>query len=74
MRYRLLLYWYTLFFKSERAGGPVMRPLWVEFPNDLQTFGVEDEYMIGGALLVHPVTEPHVSSVNVILPGADQVV
>lgn len=23
------------------------RPLWVEFPEELETFGVEDEYMLG---------------------------
>lgn len=51
-----------------------MRPLWVEFPNDVRTFHVENEYMVGDALLVHPVTEPQVSSVEVFLPGADQVV
>lgn len=52
----------------------MMRPLWVEFPNDVQTFHVENEYMVGDALLVHPVTEPQVSNVEVFLPGADQVV
>jgi len=23
------------------------RPLWIEFPEKLETFGVEDEYMLG---------------------------
>lgn len=29
------------------------RPLWVEFPDDLETFGVDDEYMLGKYLSVN---------------------
>lgn len=50
-----------------------MRPLWVEFPDELETFGVEDEYMLGSALLVHPVTEPKATVVDVFLPGPNEV-
>nr|XP_051678427.1 neutral alpha-glucosidase C isoform X4 [Oryctolagus cuniculus] len=72
-RYTLLPYWYSLFYHAHVASQPVMRPLWVEFPDDLQTFGVEDEYMLGSALLVHPVTEPKATEVDVFLPGSDEV-
>ncbi|XP_074145469.1 neutral alpha-glucosidase C isoform X1 [Sminthopsis crassicaudata] len=68
-RYALLPYWYTLFYRAHVASEPVMRPLWVEFPNELETFGVEDEYMLGSALLIHPVTEPKITMVDVFLPG-----
>lgn len=47
-RYRLLPYWYTLFYTSEHDGSPIMRPLWVEFPHDKGTFGTEDEHLVGG--------------------------
>ena len=31
---------------------PFPRPLWVEYPDDLETFAVEDEYMLGKYLQV----------------------
>ncbi|KAI4583115.1 hypothetical protein MJG53_008328 [Ovis ammon polii x Ovis aries] len=72
-RYTLLPYWYSLFYFAHVASQPVMRPLWVEFPNELETFSVEDEYMLGSALLVHPVTEPKASVVDVFLPGSSEI-
>ncbi|KAM5240873.1 neutral alpha-glucosidase C isoform 4-T5 [Hipposideros larvatus] len=72
-RYALLPYWYSLFYRAHVASEPIMRPLWVEFPDELETFGVEDEYMLGCALLVHPVTEPKATVVDVFLPGRNEV-
>ncbi|KAL7992412.1 hypothetical protein Chor_016668 [Crotalus horridus] len=46
-RYSLLPYLYTLFYQAHSMAEPVMRPLWVEFPKELETFGIEDEYMLG---------------------------
>ncbi|XP_043775305.1 neutral alpha-glucosidase C isoform X3 [Cervus elaphus] len=72
-RYTLLPYWYSLFYSAHMASQPVMRPLWVEFPNELETFSVEDEYMLGSALLIHPVTEPKATVVDVFLPGSSEI-
>ncbi|XP_016406741.1 neutral alpha-glucosidase C-like isoform X2 [Sinocyclocheilus rhinocerous] len=70
-RYHLLPYWYTLFHQAHTSALPPIRPLWVEFPNDTSMFAVENQYMIGGALLVCPVTDPEVTEVKVLLPGSD---
>ncbi|XP_034349953.1 neutral alpha-glucosidase C isoform X1 [Arvicanthis niloticus] len=72
-RYTLLPYLYSLFYQVHVSSQPVMRPLWVEFPDDLETFAVEDEYMLGSALLVHPVTEPQTTTIDVFLPGPNEV-
>lgn len=72
-RYTLLPYLYSLFYHVHMSSDPVMRPLWVEFPDDLETFGVDDAYMLGSALLVHPVTEPQTAMVDVLLPGSNEV-
>ncbi|XP_036300975.1 neutral alpha-glucosidase C isoform X2 [Pipistrellus kuhlii] len=72
-RYTLLPYWYCLFYCAHVTAEPIMRPLWVEFPDEIETFGVEDEYMLGSALLVHPVTEPKATVVDVFLPGSNEV-
>ncbi|XP_073725622.1 neutral alpha-glucosidase C [Misgurnus anguillicaudatus] len=71
-RYFLLPYWYTLFYQAHTSALPPIRPLWVEFPKDTDMFAVENQYMIGSALLVCPVTDPGVSEVKVLLPGSDQ--
>ena len=51
------------------AGTPVMRPLWFEFPEDSESWNIEDEYTLGSALLVAPVTEAEVKERSVYLPG-----
>ena len=48
----LLPYIYTLFRHANTTGLPVMRPLWYEFPEVEATHGVDDEFMLGPALLV----------------------
>ncbi|XP_066551081.1 neutral alpha-glucosidase C isoform X2 [Amia ocellicauda] len=71
-RYCLLPYWYTLFHQAQLSAKPPMRPLWVEFPKEPQTFAVEDQYMIGSALLACPVTDPGVKEVKVLFPGCGE--
>ncbi|KAJ5088332.1 Alpha-xylosidase [Penicillium angulare] len=41
--------------KGHRDGTPLMRPLFLEFPNDLNTYAVDTQYMFGSNLLVAPV-------------------
>uniref|UniRef100_A0AAQ5WW93 Glycoside hydrolase family 31 N-terminal domain-containing protein n=1 Tax=Amphiprion ocellaris TaxID=80972 RepID=A0AAQ5WW93_AMPOC len=41
--------------------------------NKHNTFTVDHQYMIGGALLVCPVTEPGVQEVEVLLPGSGEI-
>ncbi|KAM4690401.1 neutral alpha-glucosidase C [Rhinophrynus dorsalis] len=69
-RYNLLPYWYLLFYQAHVSAEIVMRPLWVEFPKNLEVFGVENQYMLGNALLVIPVLEPGISTVDVLFPGS----
>ncbi|XP_069692372.1 neutral alpha-glucosidase AB [Periplaneta americana] len=68
-RYSFLPFWYTLFFEYEQNGSPVMRPLWVEYPSEVATFPLDDEYLLGDKLLVHPVVDKGVSEVSVYFPG-----
>ncbi|KAG9268585.1 neutral alpha-glucosidase C [Astyanax mexicanus] len=71
-RYFLLPYWYTLFHQAHTSALPPMRPLWVEFPKETETFTVDNQYMIGSALLACPVTDPGVSEVKILLPGSTE--
>ncbi|CAH8849245.1 unnamed protein product [Trichobilharzia szidati] len=67
-RYNLLPYWYTTFARSEADGQPVMAPMWFHFPKDVNTFALEEQYMIGEALLVNPVTSQGASHVQIYFP------
>uniref|UniRef100_A0A673H4K3 Integrator complex subunit 5-like n=1 Tax=Sinocyclocheilus rhinocerous TaxID=307959 RepID=A0A673H4K3_9TELE len=71
-RYALLPYWYQLLYQAHKTGMPVMRPLWVDYPKDTATFTIDDEFLIGSDLLVHPVTEEGSRGVTAYLPGAGE--
>jgi mannosyl-oligosaccharide alpha-1,3-glucosidase len=67
-RYSLLPYWYTVFYEAYRTGVPVMRPMFGEFPLSEATFAMDDQWMIGSALLVKPVTDAGVTTAQVYFP------
>ena len=54
-RYQILPYIYTLFKEASVTGIPLVRPLWMEFPEDESTFKRDDEFLLGPSLLVHGV-------------------
>lgn len=56
LRMRLLPYFYSAFFEYMRTGLPPFRALPIDFPDDRETYGIEDEYMCGPSLLYAPVT------------------
>lgn len=70
IRYALLPYYYTLFREASVSGAPIMRPLWMEFPNDELTFSNDEAFMIGGSLLVQGIYNEGATSVTVYLPGS----
>eukprot|EP00743_Colponemidia_sp_Colp-15_P003065 GILK01003313.1.p1 GENE.GILK01003313.1~~GILK01003313.1.p1 ORF type:complete len:953 (+),score=172.61 GILK01003313.1:342-2861(+) len=71
VRYALLPFWYTLFRHHELTGEPILRPLWVEYTQDENTFGMEDQFLVGSDLLVKPVTESNQKTTTVYLPGSE---
>ena len=55
-RYTLLPFLYTLLANASTSGSPVVRPMFFEFPEDLNAWSVsETQFMWGSALLVTPV-------------------
>lgn len=39
-------------------GIPLLRPLWLEFPTDDQTFELTDQFMFGGSVIISPKLKP----------------
>ena len=72
LRYQLMPYIYSLGYQTWLTGAPFLRALPLDFPNDPKVADLRDEYMLGPALLVAPVTEQGATSREVYLPaGAD---
>jgi alpha-D-xyloside xylohydrolase len=72
LRYQLLPYLYSLGWQANQTGAPFMRGLFLDFGKDPNVADLGDEYMLGPALLVAPVTEQGATSRSVYLPaGAD---
>jgi alpha 1,3-glucosidase len=57
MRYSLLPYYYTLFQEASVTGVPVMRPLWLEFPDDKETYNNGEAFMVGPGILAQGIYE-----------------
>jgi alpha-glucosidase len=68
LRYRLMPTLYTLAEEAARTGLPMLRPLFMEFPDDPRCAGVEDQFMVGANLLCAPVLEDGARSRPVYLP------
>lgn len=68
LRYRLLPYLYSAFMRAAETGEPVQRPLHFDFQDDPESLRIEDEYLLGDALLVAPVLEPAATHRDLYLP------
>lgn len=55
LRYSLLPYLYTMFWKAHATGETVARPLFFEFPSDVKTHTIDNQFMIGPHLLIAPI-------------------
>ena len=69
LRYELMPYIYSLGYHTWETGAPFMRALPLDFPDDANVVDLRDEYMLGPAFLVAPVTEQGATSRKVYLPA-----
>ncbi|MGB6877451.1 MAG: TIM-barrel domain-containing protein [Candidatus Acidiferrales bacterium] len=71
LRYRMLLYLYSAVRECAMTGMPIMRALWLHYPDDPAAVARGDEYLWGRDILVAPVFEKGASSRCVYLPRGD---
>ena len=69
LRYRLMPYLYACFVRAAETAAPIQRPLVYDYQDDPLTAGIDDEFLLGGDLLVAPVSSPGVTSRQVYLPA-----
>jgi alpha-glucosidase (family GH31 glycosyl hydrolase) len=68
LRYRMLPYLYSAVRECTVSGLPVMRGLWLHYPDDPAAVARGDEYLWGRDILVAPVTEQGADSRRLYLP------
>lgn len=71
LRYQLMPYIYTVFEEAARTGWPVMRPLFLEYPQDRRTYRMDTEFLFGPDLLVAPILVEGATSREVYLPAGE---
>jgi alpha-glucosidase (family GH31 glycosyl hydrolase) len=68
LRYRMLPYLYSAVRECTTSGMPIMRALWVHYPEDPKAVACGDQYLWARDVLVAPVVEQGAKSRRVYLP------
>ena len=68
LRYQLLPYTYTLAWEARAEGLPLMRALWLHYPDDQSARAIGNQYLWGRDLLIAPVFLKGATSRDVYLP------
>lgn len=69
IRYFLLPYLYTLFYKSHFYGETVARPLFFEYPTDSNTYDIDEQFLWGKSLMIIPILYPNAYKANAYFPN-----
>ena len=73
LHYQLIPYMYSLFWEQHNTGVGVTRSLLMEFQNDPKVYTIKDQFMLGDALMVCPVSsEGRIATVKIYLPAGER--
>src|SRR5260370_290125 len=71
LRYTLMPYLYTGIEESTRTGLPLMRPVFLEYPEGSEFYGDNRDFLFGRDFFVAPVTTEMVDAEEVFLPPGE---
>jgi alpha-glucosidase (family GH31 glycosyl hydrolase) len=69
LRYQLLPYLYSAVAETHATGLPLMRSLWLAYPNDPKAAAIDNQYLWGESILVAPVLEAGATHRTTYLPA-----
>ncbi|MDI9240500.1 glycoside hydrolase family 31 protein [Lysobacter sp. LF1] len=70
-RYRLLPYLYTAAEENARTGLPIMRPVFLQYPQAQASYGNDRDFLFGADLFVAPVVDERLDAHAVTLPPGE---
>ncbi|KAL4903173.1 Alpha/beta-glucosidase agdC [Aspergillus multicolor] len=68
IRYSLLDYLYTAFYRQTVTGEPFLMPMFFVYPKDARAASINTQFFYGDAILVSPVTEENKTEVEAYFP------
>ena len=68
LRYQLMPYNYTLAWQARNEGLPLMRAMWLHYPQDVTATAMGNQYLWGRDMLIAPVYQKDATSRAVYLP------
>jgi alpha-glucosidase (family GH31 glycosyl hydrolase) len=68
LRYRLMPYLYSAVREASQTGMPILRAMWIHYPDDPAAVSRGDQYLWGRDMLVAPVVEQGAKSRRLYLP------
>ncbi|HSL71344.1 MAG TPA: TIM-barrel domain-containing protein [Longimicrobiales bacterium] len=71
LRYQLMPYTYTLAWEARATGLPLMRALWLHYPDDPRARSIGHQFLWGRDLLIAPVFEKGATTRAVYLPAGE---
>ncbi|CAH0398598.1 unnamed protein product [Chilo suppressalis] len=69
LRYRLLPYYYTLFYRAHLFGESVVTPLFYDDPKNVSLYDIDDQFMVGPHVMVSPILQPGVTTTAALFPS-----
>jgi alpha-glucosidase (family GH31 glycosyl hydrolase) len=69
LRYRLMPYLYSAVKETCETGMPIIRAMWLHYPQDAAAAGRGDQYLYGRDILVAPVVEKAAATRSLYLPS-----
>ncbi|MGO4911510.1 glycoside hydrolase family 31 protein [Leeuwenhoekiella sp. W20_SRS_FM14] len=68
LRYSLTPYLYSTMYKNHKDGSPIMRALVLDYQEDPNVYAITDQYLLGDAMMICPVTTKGAKTRTVYLP------